>query len=129
MGTVWQAHEEVLGRDVAVKEVLPPPDVTGPERDVFTVRSFREARAAGRVARPCVAAVYDVLEEPGHPWNVIELVRTRTLGELWCEERPLPAHDRATAGRQSCCRSTGLLPGGRPCRATDPLPDDDPKPG
>ncbi|MFI6707294.1 serine/threonine-protein kinase [Nonomuraea sp. NPDC050478] len=100
MGTVWQAHDEVLGRDVAVKEVLPPPDLTGPERDLFTVRTFREARAAGRVAHPCVAAVYDVLEEHGHPWIVMQLVRSRTLGELVRENGPMRPAEAANVGLQ-----------------------------
>ncbi|MEV0149641.1 MULTISPECIES: protein kinase [unclassified Nonomuraea] len=100
MGTVWHAHDEVLGRDVAVKEVHPPPDLNGPERDVFSVRTFREARAAGRVAHPGVAAVYDVLEEGGHPWIVMQLVRSRTLGELVREEGPLPPARVADIGLQ-----------------------------
>ncbi|MEO3790008.1 protein kinase [Nonomuraea sp. B10E15] len=100
MGTVWQAHDEVLGRDVAVKEVLPPPDLTGSEREVFAVRTFREARAAGRVAHPSVAAVYDVLEERGHPWIVMQLVRSRTLGEAIREDGPMPATQAARIGLQ-----------------------------
>src|SRR5690606_36963794 len=100
MGTVWQAYDEVLGRDVAVKEVLPPPDLTGPERETFTVRTFREARAAGRVAHPCVAAVYDVVEEHGHPWIVMQLVRSRTLGELIRENGPMRPVDAAGVGLQ-----------------------------
>ncbi|MCP2344276.1 serine/threonine-protein kinase [Nonomuraea roseoviolacea] len=100
MGTVWHAHDEVLGRDVAVKEIHPPPDLNGPERDVFSVRTFREARAAGRVAHPGVAAVYDVLEEGGHPWIVMQLVRSRTLGELVREEGPLPPARVAEIGLQ-----------------------------
>ncbi len=100
MGTVWHAHDEVLGRDVALKEVLPPPDLTGPERDIFTVRTFREARAAGRVAHPCVAAVYDVLEEHGHPWIVMQLVRSRTLGELVRDDGPMSPVEVARVGLQ-----------------------------
>ncbi|MEO3884892.1 protein kinase [Nonomuraea sp. B5E05] len=100
MGTVWQAHDEVLGRDVAVKEVLPPPDLTGSEREVFAVRTFREARAAGRVAHPSVAAVYDVLEERGHPWIVMQLVRSRTLGEAIREDGPMPPPQAARVGLQ-----------------------------
>ncbi|MEO3804056.1 protein kinase [Nonomuraea sp. B1E8] len=100
MGTVWQAHDEVLGRDVAVKEVLPPPDLTGSEREVFAVRTFREARAAGRVAHPSVAAVYDVLEERGHPWIVMQLVRSRTLGEAIREDGPMPPSQAARVGLQ-----------------------------
>jgi serine/threonine protein kinase len=100
MGTVWQAHDEVLGRDVAVKEILPPPDLTGPEREVFAIRTFREARAAGRVAHPGVAAVYDVLEERGHPWIVMQLVRSRTLGECIRDDGPLPPPEAAYIGLQ-----------------------------
>ncbi|WP_327583148.1 serine/threonine protein kinase [Nonomuraea sp. NBC_00507] len=100
MGTVWQAHDEVLGRDVAVKEVLPPPDLSGPEREVFSVRTFREARAAGRVAHPGVATVYDVIEERGHPWIVMQLVRSHTLGELIREEGPMAPLEAANLGLQ-----------------------------
>ncbi|GAA3208109.1 serine/threonine-protein kinase [Nonomuraea helvata] len=100
MGKVWHAHDEVLGRDVAVKEVLPPPDLTGPEREVFAVRTFREARAAGRVAHPGVAAVYDVLEEGGHPWIVMQLVDSRTLGDLVREEGPMSPLETANIGLQ-----------------------------
>ncbi|MDA0635186.1 protein kinase [Nonomuraea sp. MCN248] len=100
MGTVWQAHDEVLGRDVAVKEVLPPSDLSGPERDVFTVRTFREARTAGRVAHPGVATVYDVVEEHGHPWIVMQLVRSRTLGELVRDDGPMRPVEAARIGLQ-----------------------------
>ncbi|MEV4566551.1 protein kinase [Nonomuraea sp. NPDC049419] len=100
MGTVWHAHDEVLGRDVAVKEVPPPPELTGAEREDFAVRTFREARAAGRVAHPGVATVYDVLEERGHPWIVMQLVRSRTLGELLRDEGPMTPLRAADIGLQ-----------------------------
>jgi len=100
MGTVWEAHDEVLGRDVALKEVLPPPDLTESEREIFKIRTFREARAAGRVAHPCVATVYDVLEENGHPWIVMQLVRSRTLGEVVREQGPMPQSQVARIGLQ-----------------------------
>ncbi|WP_343973919.1 serine/threonine-protein kinase, partial [Streptosporangium amethystogenes] len=90
MGTVWRARDEVLGRDVAVKEVIPSPDLTGPEREAFTVRTLREARAAGRIGHPGVATVYDVIEEHGRPWIVMQLVDSRTLGAVIREDGPLP---------------------------------------
>ncbi len=90
MGTVWRAKDEVLGRNVAVKEVIPSPDLTGPEREVFTVRTLREARAAGRIGHPGVATVYDVIEERGRPWIVMQLVESRTLGAVVREDGPLP---------------------------------------
>ncbi|MFI6497579.1 serine/threonine-protein kinase [Nonomuraea typhae] len=98
MGTVWQAHDEVLGRDVAVKELRPPHNLSGPERAEFAARTLREARAAGRVAHPGVAAVYDVLEENGHPWIVMEFVPSRTLGARIREDGPLPPAEAAWIG-------------------------------
>ncbi|MBA2889704.1 serine/threonine protein kinase [Nonomuraea soli] len=96
MGKVWHAHDEVLDRDVAVKEVFPPADLTEEDREAFTRRTFREARAAGRVSHPGVAAVYDVLEEGGHPWIVMQLVPSDTLGSL----APLPPRRVAEIGLQ-----------------------------
>ncbi|MEU9832935.1 serine/threonine-protein kinase [Streptosporangium sp. NPDC048047] len=90
MGTVWRARDEVLGRDVAVKEVVPSPDLSSLEREIFTLRTLREARAAGRIGHPGVATVYDVIEENGRPWIVMQLVDSRTLGAVVREDGPLP---------------------------------------
>ncbi|GHH62295.1 protein kinase [Streptosporangium violaceochromogenes] len=89
MGTVWRARDEILGRDVAVKEVTPP-DLSSPDHEAFTVRTLREARAAGRIGHPGVATVYDVFEERGRPWIVMQLVESRTLGAVIREDGPLP---------------------------------------
>ncbi|MFF5204593.1 protein kinase [Streptosporangium sp. NPDC000396] len=98
MGTVWRARDEVLGRDVAVKEIIPSSDLSGPEREVFTVRTLREARAAGRIGHPGVATVYDVIEESGRPWIVMQLVDSRTLGAVVREDGPLPTARVARIG-------------------------------
>ncbi|WP_068922709.1 protein kinase domain-containing protein [Planobispora rosea] len=98
MGTVWRARDEVLGRHVAVKEVIPSPDLTAPEREVFTVRTLREARAAGRIGHPGVATVYDVIEERGRPWIVMQLVDSRTLGAAIRDDGPLPPYEVARIG-------------------------------
>ncbi|WP_424534615.1 protein kinase domain-containing protein [Sphaerisporangium viridialbum] len=100
MGTVWRAHDEILGREVAVKELIAPPELTGPEREIFSVRTFREARAAGRVGHPGVAAVYDVFEESGHPWIVLQLVPSNTLGAVVRDQGPLPPARVAEIGLQ-----------------------------
>ncbi|HEX8006259.1 MAG TPA: serine/threonine-protein kinase [Trebonia sp.] len=98
MGTVWLALDETLRREVAVKELNASQELGGHEREVYTVRTLREARAAGRLSHPAVAAVYDVFEESGHPWIVMELVRSRTLGEVVREEGPLPPRRVAEIG-------------------------------
>ncbi|WP_328854012.1 serine/threonine protein kinase [Microbispora hainanensis] len=98
MGTVWRAVDQVLEREVAVKELLASAGLTGAEREVFTIRTFREARAAGRLSHPGVAAVYDAFEENGCPWIVLELIPSRTLGSVIREEGPLPPRRVAEIG-------------------------------
>ncbi|MEW9528032.1 serine/threonine-protein kinase [Microbispora sp. NPDC049125] len=98
MGTVWRAVDQVLEREVAVKELLASAELTGPEREIFTKRTFREARAAGRLSHPGVAAVYDAFEENGYPWIVLELIPSRTLGSIIREEGPLPPRRVAEIG-------------------------------
>ncbi|TQS23446.1 serine/threonine-protein kinase [Microbispora hainanensis] len=100
MGTVWRAVDQVLEREVAVKELLASAGLTGAEREVFTIRTFREARAAGRLSHPGVAAVYNAFEENGYPWIVLELIPSRTLGSVIHEEGPLPPRRVAEIGSQ-----------------------------
>jgi serine/threonine protein kinase len=100
MGIVWRAVDETLDREVAIKELRGSAELTGPEREMFTTRTFREARAAGRLSHPSVAAVYDVFQENGHPWIVMQLVPSRTLGSILRGGEPLPPRQVAEIGRQ-----------------------------
>src|SRR5512135_2000559 len=74
MGAVWRARDELLGRDVAVKEIIWPPQMDAAERDVARRRALREAQMAARLSHPNVVGVYDIVEEDGRPWLVMELV-------------------------------------------------------
>jgi serine/threonine protein kinase len=100
MGTVWHARDEVLGRDVAVKEVILPHGFSDEEREVQHKRTFREARTAARLSHPGVVTVYDVVEEDGRPWIVMELIRAKSLHELIKREGPLAPRRVAEIGRQ-----------------------------
>ncbi|MFC5744176.1 serine/threonine-protein kinase [Actinomadura rugatobispora] len=100
MGTVWQAHDEVLGRDVAVKEVILPHGLTDEERTVHHKRTFREARTAARLGHPGVVTVYDVVEEDGRPWIIMELILARSLDQVIKGEGPLEPRRAAEIGRQ-----------------------------
>ncbi|MEH6374972.1 serine/threonine-protein kinase [Streptomyces sp. KLMMK] len=81
MGTVWKAHDEVVDREVAVKEPRVPDHLPAAMRENVHQRMQREARAAARVAHPSVVAVHDVVVEDGRPWIVMELVRGHSLGD------------------------------------------------
>ncbi|GII53958.1 hypothetical protein Pth03_23470 [Planotetraspora thailandica] len=99
MGVVWRAHDEVLDRTVAVKEVIYR-TAGDEEREAFNRRTVREARAAGRIAHPAVVVVHDVIEEDGRPWIVMQLVQARSLGDVLREEGPLPPGRVASVGLQ-----------------------------
>ncbi|WP_433328531.1 serine/threonine-protein kinase [Spirillospora sp. CA-294931] len=100
MGTVWQAHDEVLGRDVAVKEVILPHGLTDEERAVHHKRTFREARTAARLGHPGVITVYDVVEEDGRPWIIMELLKVPSLDQVIKREGTLEPRRAADIGRQ-----------------------------
>ena len=59
MGAVWQARDELLNRDVAVKEIVWPPQLDPAERKVARSRAVREAQLAARLHHPNVVTVYD----------------------------------------------------------------------
>ncbi|MEO3858348.1 protein kinase [Acrocarpospora sp. B8E8] len=89
MGIVWKAHDELLDRTVAVKEVRYD-SAMGDELEELNRRTMREARAAGRLTHPNVVVVHDVIEEDGRPWIIMQLVESRSLGQVIREDGPLP---------------------------------------
>ncbi|KAA9379920.1 protein kinase [Microbispora cellulosiformans] len=99
MGVVWRAHDDLLARTVAVKEVLYHP-TSEEDRDTFNRRTIREARAAGRIDHPNVVVVHDVIEEDGRPWIVMQLVQSRSLGQELRDQGPLPPDRVAAIGLQ-----------------------------
>src|SRR3954469_10668719 len=98
MGTVWLATDRVLEREVALKEVTFSVDLTAEERTILRERTMREARAAARLDHPRVATVYDVVEEDGRPWLVMEHVSARSLQDIIEEQGPLPSAAVAQIG-------------------------------
>ncbi|MFE6285093.1 serine/threonine-protein kinase [Streptomyces sp. NPDC057877] len=100
MGTVWRARDEVLAREVAVKEVRAPHGLPTADVERMYARLEREAWAAARVSHPNVVTVYDVATEEGRPWIVMELVRGISLAELLEAEGPLPPRRAAHVGAE-----------------------------
>jgi eukaryotic-like serine/threonine-protein kinase len=98
MGTVWRARDELLGRDVAVKEVLLPPGLDEEQLAMARDRTLREARAAAKVRHPAVVSIHDVVIEDAHPWIVMEYVESRSLDDLCAERGPLPVEETARIG-------------------------------
>lgn len=100
MGTVWRARDEVLHREVAVKEVRAPAGLASGDVERMYARLEREAWAAARVANRNVVTVYDVATEDGRPWIVMELVRGVSLADLLDAEGPLTPQRAAHIGAE-----------------------------
>ncbi|MET0423016.1 MAG: protein kinase, partial [Actinoplanes sp.] len=88
MGRVWRATDVVLHREVAIKELVPPPGLTPAERQEMRERSLREARAIARLNNINVVRVFDVLSTDADPWIVMEYVPSRSLQDTLAEDGP-----------------------------------------
>ena len=81
MGIVWRATDERLHRTVAVKQLLIQPGLADEQADEARQRAMREARIAARLQHANVVIVYDVAEDDGQPWLVMEYVPSRSLAD------------------------------------------------
>ncbi|MCX7621077.1 MAG: protein kinase [Acidimicrobiales bacterium] len=88
MAEVWQAHDTVLARPVAVKILHPhlAADAT------FLGRFRAEAVAAARLHHPSIVAIFDTCSDNGIEAIVMELVRGRNLRQYLDEAGPLDAN-------------------------------------
>jgi eukaryotic-like serine/threonine-protein kinase len=90
MATVELAEDTQLGRKVAIKRLF----ATLAGDGVFEQRFFREARLAAALSHPNLVSVYDVGEEDGLPYIVMEYVEGETLADVMARTRPMQP-DRA----------------------------------
>ncbi|MEU9476434.1 protein kinase [Streptomyces sp. NPDC048191] len=98
MGRVWRAHDEVLNRTVAVKELTAALYVSDSDRAVLLARTRAEARAAARINHSAVVTVHDVLEHDGRPWIVMELVEGNSLADAVKERGRVEPREAARIG-------------------------------
>ncbi|MET9414505.1 serine/threonine-protein kinase [Streptomyces klenkii] len=82
MGTVWRAQDELLDRQVALKQLHVSPYLDDDELATLYERTRREARSAARITHPNVVVVHDVVDDQGLPCIVMEYVPSRTLGDV-----------------------------------------------
>ena len=86
MGEVWQAKDEVILRDVAIK-ILKPEYLSDPN---FLERFRTEARHAARVNHEGIANVFDYGEDSGSAFLVMELVPGDSLAKILERDKSLP---------------------------------------
>ncbi|MEU6464538.1 serine/threonine-protein kinase [Streptomyces sp. NPDC046976] len=98
MGRVWRAHDEVLHRAVAVKELTAALYVSDSDQAVLLARTRAEARAAARINHSAVVTVHDVLDHDGRPWIVMELVEGNSLADAVKEQGRIEPREAARIG-------------------------------
>ena len=98
MGVVWRARDELLSRDVAVKEIIWPASLTEHERQTACRRATREAQMAARLNHHNVIRIYDIVEEDDHPWIIMEFLPYRSLRDIVRDEGPLTPPQAAKVG-------------------------------
>jgi eukaryotic-like serine/threonine-protein kinase len=98
MGVVWQACDELLCRDVAVKELIWPAHFSEAEQQAACRRATREAQMAARLNHDNVIRVFDIVHDRECPWIVMEFLPCRSLRDVIEEEGPLSPVRAARAG-------------------------------
>src|SRR5262245_34735068 len=98
MGTIFRAHDPVLERPVALKVISTEIEVT----DELRGRFFREAQACARLSHPNIVIVYEMGEDDGRLFIVMELLEGEEMRRLIAERVPLAIEDKLSVMRQVC---------------------------
>ncbi|MCE7005987.1 serine/threonine protein kinase [Kibdelosporangium philippinense] len=100
MGVVWQAQDDRLHRTVAVKQLLTQPGLSAAQAEEGRLRSMREGRIAARLQHPNAITVYDVVEDDGQPWLVMEYLPSRSLAAELDDRGTIPPQEAARIGAE-----------------------------
>ncbi|WP_067871810.1 serine/threonine-protein kinase [Nocardia vermiculata] len=100
MGAVWLAHDRLLNRDVAIKQVLTTAGLDEAEATAVRDRIVHEGRVAAKLSHEHAIAVYDVVLEAGEPWLVMEYLPSRSVARALALADALPPVEVAQIGAQ-----------------------------
>ena len=96
---VWLARDELLGREVALKELVTPPGLPRDEALDMRRRALREARALARLNNPNVVKIFDIVRVgTDDPWIVIEYVTGQSVQDALDRDGPMPPVRAAEIG-------------------------------
>ncbi|MFJ3227834.1 protein kinase [Streptomyces sp. NPDC086783] len=98
MGVVWRAADQLLGRQVAVKELCLDESLSADEGRTQRERSLREARAVAQLRHPHIIVVHDVVEDDERPYIVMELIVGGSLADRIATAGPVDAAEAARIG-------------------------------
>lgn len=96
MGSVFRAHDAVLDREIALKQLA-----THLLSEKSFVERFRtEAKALAKLCHANIVQIYDYIEDNGQIWISMELVEGQELEQLITAGKPLPASECLNLGIQ-----------------------------
>ncbi|MGQ4386440.1 serine/threonine-protein kinase [Streptomyces sp. SAS_270] len=98
MGVVWRATDQLLGRQVAVKEIALDDSLSEQEARLQRDRTLREARAIAQLRHPHIIVVHDVVVEDERPYIVMELIDGGSLSDRIASRGPVDAREVARIG-------------------------------
>ncbi|WP_020135742.1 serine/threonine-protein kinase [Streptomyces sp. 351MFTsu5.1] len=98
MGVVWRATDQLLGRQVAVKEIPLDESLSAEDARLQRDRTLREAGAVARLRHPHIIVVHDVVEQDERPYIVMELIDGGSLAERISADGPVDAREAARIG-------------------------------
>ncbi|WP_433755014.1 protein kinase domain-containing protein [Nocardia sp. CA-135398] len=101
MGVVWRATDVRLRRTVAVKQLVLAPGLSRSQALEAKLRAMREGRIAARLHHPNAITVFDVAEEDGQPWLVMEYMNAPSLAAKLAGKRTLAPTEVARIGAQA----------------------------
>ena len=100
MGVVWRGRDDYLDRVVAIKELLLQEGLDEDRAEDARTRAIREGRIAARLHHPHAITVFDVVEEAGRPWLIMEYLPSKSLAAVLTERGRLPVDEVVRIGRQ-----------------------------
>ncbi|MEE2057407.1 serine/threonine-protein kinase [Rhodococcus artemisiae] len=114
MGAVWLAHDNRLGRSVAVKQVISTADLDPAAAEEIRRRALREGRVAAQLTHEHAISMYDVALHYGEPWLVMEHLPSRSLAQVMNAIDALPPYVVAQIGADvadalTAAHATGIV--------------------
>ncbi len=102
IGQVWVARDEALGREVALKELLPEMA----RNPALRARFMEEAKVTAQLEHPGIVSVHELSEHPvsGEPFYTMRLLKGRTLADAIRDY-----HERRKAGKAALLNFRELL--------------------
>jgi serine/threonine protein kinase len=100
MGVVWEALDERLERRVAVKQLRRQSGASTAEAELANQRAMREARLTARLQHQHAVSVFDVVEQEGQLWLIMQFVSSITLAGVLKEGGSLRPSEAAQVGAQ-----------------------------